>query len=197
MQRIDLIPSDLKIYPFLDTRKVFGSTISLTLVVLLSIYIFQLSAIEKYRVLVQRQRIEKNSLLKEKKEFEKILSQSEEIKKENQKLGEKIGVIQNIMSDRVFWSSILKEVTHMVPKGCWLEKLEVSEKNVKKEEDENQVKKKIVFEGISLNNEKAFEFLTNLESSLFFESLVLVFSQKDKIGERTVYHFQIEGEVIR
>jgi len=197
MQRIDLIPADLKTYPFLDKRKIFGTTILFTFLAILAIHVFQLSTISRYRLLVEKQKTEKNSLLIKEHEFEEVLSQSEVIRNKEQRLKEKMGIIQEVISDRFLWSPILKEVTQLVPRGSWLKRLKVVDQIAEKEKDRTQVKKRIVFEGFSLENERAFEFLTNLERSPYFESLVLVFSQKDKIGERTIYRFEIEGEAMR
>jgi Tfp pilus assembly protein PilN len=198
MQRIDLTPLDLKTYPFLDLKGVFWSVIMLITVALGCLYFSQLTSMEKYQILVAKQKMEKGTLLDEKSQFETILSRAEELSEKNKNLNKKIEALQDIISERILWSAVLKKITLLIPsEGIWLEKLSLIQERSSTEENVEIIKEEMTFSGSSFSNQKTSDFLTNLEKSLLFESLVLVFSQKNVIDGKTIYNFEIAGEVAK
>jgi Tfp pilus assembly protein PilN len=90
-------------------------------------------------------------------------------------------LISSLVRDRVLWSEVFREFSHIVPKGLWFDNLEGTA----------GPRPEIKIKGGAFNYLSVSEFLQALAQSAFFTSPQLLYAQKVTMQGRDVIGFEI------
>jgi hypothetical protein len=93
----------------------------------------------------------------------------------------KAALIQNLLGERVLWSEVFREFSHMVPRGLWFDSLEGNSAG----------NAEIRIRGGAFNYTTVSDFMLAMEHSAYFERPSLLFAQKITMQGRDMIGFEI------
>ncbi len=97
-----------------------------------------------------------------------------------------VQAVKKAISERVYWSSIFKELSALSPKGIWLTDLET-----KLEENGRSIQ----ISGEAKSQEEVGKFLENLEKSYFFRNIKLNYTELLTNNKKELIRFQFQGSI--
>lgn len=97
-----------------------------------------------------------------------------------------VQAVKKAISERVYWSSIFKELSALSPKGIWLTDLET-----KLEENGRSIQ----ITGEARSQEEVGKFLENLEKSYFFRNIKLNYTELLTNHKKELIRFQFQGNI--
>jgi Tfp pilus assembly protein PilN len=90
-------------------------------------------------------------------------------------------LIQNLLKERVLWSEVFQQFSHIIPRGVWFDSLEGSSAG----------QAEIKIRGGAFNYRLISDFMLAMEQTGYFEKPELLFAQKSTIQGRDVVGFEI------
>jgi Tfp pilus assembly protein PilN len=97
-----------------------------------------------------------------------------------------VQAVKKAMAEKLMWSSILKELSGLSPKGIWLTDLET------KVDGEART---ILITGEAKSQEEVAKFLENLEKSFFFREIKMNYSELVGTKSVDIIRFQFQGNI--
>jgi Tfp pilus assembly protein PilN len=94
---------------------------------------------------------------------------------------DKAALIQDILQERVLWSEVFKQLSHIVPTGLWFDYLEGIADG----------KAQIKIKGGAFNYISIADFMVSMEKSGYFEHPQLSYAQKTVVQGQDVVGFEI------
>lgn len=119
-------------------------------------------------------------LTQELQKIEASAGQLEQLKKENEKLQEKLKILTNLSKNRLKELKALDNLQNFIPEGVWLESLEY---------DGDQV----LFKGFATNDRDLNTFVESLERSTYFKDIILSKAIEQQKDSGAVKEFEINS----
>jgi Tfp pilus assembly protein PilN len=93
----------------------------------------------------------------------------------------KTALVQSLLKERVLWSQVFQEFSHIIPRGVWFDSLEGSAAG----------NAEVRIRGGSLDYRLVSDFMLGMERSGYFEKPELLFAQKATVQGHDVIEFEI------
>ncbi len=90
-------------------------------------------------------------------------------------------LIQSLLKERVLWSEVFQQFSHIIPRGVWFDSLEGSSVG----------QAEIKIRGGAFNYRLISDFMLAMEQTGYFEKPELLFAQKSTVQGRDVVGFEI------
>jgi Tfp pilus assembly protein PilN len=125
---------------------------------------------------------------------EKLMDRIDLIKKTSATLTE-------VVKKRIYWSDILKEMSHIIPQDLWLKSLSSRDTTIVvdiegSDETVEKLYKELIIKGSAYKNETIKTFVENLENSYFLDKIKLSYTQKRTINKVfTTYEFEVVSKL--
>jgi len=174
-KRINLLPREKKkVVAFFQL--LFRTVIPALTLFLLSLLIFTMKINLHYR--------------REAKEKQQVLNKLEGIitTAKNEGIGGESAFIRKALGERVEWSEILKELSHITSNQVWLSNLSFGK-------EENSSGRSLKIEGFSSSNSSVVEFVSRLQNSSFFRDVHLKEFQKSPFRGEKMVKFVLTSEL--
>ncbi len=94
---------------------------------------------------------------------------------------EQAALIQSLLKERVLWSEVFQQFSHIIPRGVWFDSLEGSSVGAAE----------IRIRGGAFNYRPISDFMLAMEQSGYFDKPELLFAQKATIQGRDIVQFEI------
>lgn len=198
IERINLIPDDIRM------KKRAGRKRPLV-ISLLVIYVLGLGAVYFYQRVKISERL--NNIEQVKKQRDELIAQSARYKevierinlaqRKEEDIKKRLEVIGSLLEGRIYWSHILRNITHIVPDGVWLVSLATYDlpKGPGNVQTESIGGKGVKFNGTAISNSRIAEFVFAIENSQFFGNVLLAYSQKRESKGKDLYDFEITTDL--
>jgi Tfp pilus assembly protein PilN len=188
---INLIPEEIKRqWRLKNVRRVLGVVAVLYLAGLAALYMNQRREIGSLNTVLDELNARKASIAGQSEEYARVKAGLAEIRNSEVALNKRLELASGLAEDRVSWSYILKRLSNDIPPGVWLRSLATS--------DVGEGRKKVVrFLGSALTNRAVANFIFTLENCGYFRDVTLSYSQKRDFDSKTVFDFEISGELIK
>lgn len=98
---------------------------------------------------------------------------------------EQAALIQSLLKERVLWSEVFQQFSHIIPRGVWFDSLEGSSIGTAE----------IKIRGGAFNYRLISDFMLAMEQTGYFEKPELVFAQKATLQGRDIVGFEIHCNV--
>lgn len=155
-----------------------------------SSYLYHRSQIGKALVQLKGLKKEKDTLIAKNVSYKEVIDRINLTKQREGEIKKRLDVIGSLLGERIYWSGILKGITHLVPEGLWLTSLSTHELS-------KGTGKGIKFTGMALSNLEIAQFIFAMENSPIFGKVSLVYSQKKEFKGKEYYEFEITTELKR
>ncbi len=219
-ERINLIPEEVQ-------RKRRAGQKRLLINSLLVIYVLGLGMLYFYQKANVRGRL--NNIEQARKQRDELIAQNAKYTEAVQRINlaqrreedikKRLEVINSLLEGRIYWSEILRNVTHLIPDGIWFTSLSTYDlpKGTPKADGNAQAEpaggrpsnasliktsgdrsvggKGVKFNGTAISNYRIAEFVFALENSQFFGNVLLAYSQKREFQGRDLYDFEITTDL--
>jgi type IV pilus assembly protein PilN len=165
--------------PELKTKKRpgVGSLIFVLLVIALAgFYFYQKKAMDEERQLLNQAKEEKSKL-------QYVIAKLDELQKQKASVLQKINLIKELQSQQDLAVRIMDELSKKLPDWVWLNEVSFDSKNV-------QVR------GNALSNNLIADFIANLESDPYFESVNLIASTQKTVRNDQYLEFSLTAGVV-
>lgn len=123
---------------------------------------------------------ESTRLTQELQQIEANAGQLEELKKENEKLQEKLKILTSLSKNRLKELKALDNLQNFIPEGVWLESL-------------NYDGAKVLFKGFATNDRDLNAFVESLEGSTYFIDVILSKAIEQQKDSGAVKEFEINS----
>ena len=154
-----------------------GNLIFLLLIIALaSFYLFQKRAMDQERQLLNQAKEEKNKL-------QYVITKLDELQKQKASVDKKINLIRELKSQQDLAVRIMDELSKTLPEWVWLNEVSFDSKNVR-------------IQGNALSNNLIADFIANLESNLYFESVNLIASTQKTSRNDQYLEFSLTAAVV-
>ena len=190
-RRINLIPYPWQVIEKIRFRKVIVLMVIVFFIILISLYLLQMTQIQKYRAEIRNYRLAQEEINYKQIEVEKLKSDLNLILSKKNDLKRRVEFIEKIRADKVDWTELLRELTLLIPERVWLSKLSVSQSGLGKKGKKETNLRKINVIGSSLKSESIPDFVTALEGSPKFSEVELSYVAKKDVGGEEVFNFEI------
>ncbi len=195
-KRINLIPEELRLRQRYPINKIISNCILLSLIASGLIYLYQITNIERYKNKIAAYQMVKGKLENEKTDLENALLFLNEISVKETGI-EKIAKAKvKIFEQGIIFSDKLKILTQALPPTLWLNHVSVKDEELKSKE-KPKIIKGMILKGESLGSNGITELLKNLEDSGVFSEVSLEYGEKKKLGNNTVFDFEIRAQMKR
>jgi len=94
---------------------------------------------------------------------------------------EQAALIQSLLKERVLWSEVFYQFSHIIPRGVWFDSLEGSSAG----------QAEIKIRGGAFNYRLISDFMLAMEQTGYFEKPELLFAQKSTVQGRDIVGFEI------
>jgi len=193
MQRINLIPEEVGIKPKVQfkSKVLIRNVAFLPLIVVFFCFIDALPQFIKIHRFQKELKIAKEKLASTRRKLENVAanegslrSQIDEWKQKVQLLQEQKSSFDKELEGAIEWSSVLIELSRIVPKKTWLNRILLN-------------KGILTIEGFALSNMEVSEFLENLEASPIFADAEFRSTELKELEERkkNIVKFQLIGRL--
>ncbi|MBI5286666.1 MAG: PilN domain-containing protein [Deltaproteobacteria bacterium] len=191
IERINLLPDEIK----RARRKAhIRSSIIVFLViyvaVIVALYLHQRGQIRNGLSHLEGLKREKDLLIEQNIKYKEVIDRISMIKQKEGDIQKRLEIIGFILDERIYWSRVLRAITHLVPEGMWLTSLSTHDLP-------KGTGKGIRFTGLALSNLHIARLIFAIENSPFFHKVSLSYSQKKEFKGREVYDFEITSELRR
>lgn len=200
IERINLIPDEILV----DKKAVQKRPLIISVLVIYSlclgvVYIYQKAKVKKRLNNVEQARMQRDELMAQNTKYREVIERINLVQKREDDIKKRLAVISSILEERVYWSEILRNLTHRIPDGIWLTSLSTNDlaKAPVKSPADSIGGKGVKFNGTALSNSAIAAFVFALENSSDFENVVLVYSQKNESQDRDLYDFEISTDIRR
>jgi Tfp pilus assembly protein PilN len=166
-------------------------------VAFLAIHLFQKAYVLKYKNQIAKQNIERQLVLEQNTELDQKIVEFENKLSNLDELDERSKMVKEILSNYTFPSSLLKELSFMMPPDVWVTQLSLTTPTEEtKDKKPPQNKRLLTIEGIALDKEGVAEIVINLESHPWFKEVKLDFAEREENRyQKEVFNFLIEGKL--
>ena len=103
----------------------------------------------------------------------------DELRRQIEAARRKEQLLKSLEASRVPWDRVLEELRTVMPQDVWLVQVELKDSGA------------LVFNGYGMSYEAVARFMVSLESSTLFNSVDLLFSQKQTVAGREVVNFSL------
>ncbi len=190
MTRIDLIPPEL-----VEKQKAHRIILVMSaLFLIVFVFLILIYGFVYVQIVMSAQRIE---IVRQ--EEEKVVATSEELKpyEERKKtLDQRQEIVTIITEDRISWSSILNNISMVIPNDVWLKEFRADiEPQLKEKEQPDQARKAVSeppirMVGYALEHSAVARWLVHLSEVNQFRSVWLSYSTEKEVEERTLIEFE-------
>lgn len=133
---------------------------------------------------------EKAALVASNKEYARLIREIRAVDKSEVELKTRLEGVSALVSDHTRWSSVLKALTHHIPRHLWLRGL--SSSDIKGERAGGGAGfKRLKFVGRATASTAVSEFIFLLENSRNFDDVNLTYSQKREYKTMALYDFEV------
>lgn len=205
IEHINLIPDEIR------ERKEAGQKRPL-IIIFLIFYFFGLGAVYFYQKakingrLDNLEQIKKqnNELIAQNTRYKEAIERIGLVQKKEEDIKKRLEVIDSILQGRIYWSGILRGITHIIPDGIWLTSLstydltdasKASAPRAGQLPAESIRGKGVKVTGTALSNSRIAEFIFAIENSQFFGNVLLAYSQKRELQGKDLYDFEITADL--
>jgi len=115
-------------------------------------------------------------------DLKKVIGEVDEYKAEEQRLAQKLGVIEDLRDKKTGPVRMLDRVASDIPDKLWLTELDESDQ-------------KVTLKGVSINNEVIATFMSRLEDSNLFAEVYLVSIERETIDDLNLKRFTITSKL--
>lgn len=200
IERINLIPDEILIdKKAVQKRPLIISVFVIYFLCLGAVYIYQKAKVKKRLNNVEQARMQRDELIAQNTRYREVIERINLVQKREEDIKKRLAVISAILEERIYWSEILRNLTHRIPDGIWLTSLSTNDlaKVPGKSPADSIGGKGVKFNGTALSNSAIAAFVFALENSSDFENVVLVYSQKNESQDRDLYDFEISADLRR
>lgn len=200
IERINLIPDEILVdKKAVQKRPLIISVLVIYFLCLGAVYIYQKAKVKKRLNNVEQARMQRDELIAQNTRYREVIERINLVQKREDDIKKRLAVISSILEERVYWSEILRNLTHRIPDGIWLTSLSTNDlaKEPGKSPADSIGGKGVKFNGTALSNSAIAAFVFALENSSDFENVVLVYSQKNESQDRDLYDFEISTDIRR
>lgn len=200
IERINLIPDEILVdKKAVQKRPLIISVLVIYFLCLGAVYIYQKTKVKKRLNNVEQARMQRDELIAQNTRYREVIERINLVQKREDDIKKRLAVISSILEERVYWSEILRNLTHRIPDGIWLTSLSTNDlaKEPGKSPADSIGGKGVKFNGTALSNSAIAAFVFALENSNDFENVVLVYSQKNESQDRDLYDFEISTDIRR
>lgn len=198
IERINLIPDEMQ-------RKTRTGQKRPLIIFLLVIYILGLGMLYFYQKANVRERLsnieqarkQRDELIAQSARYKEVIERINLAQKKEEDIKKRLAVIDSLLQGRIYWSEILRNITHLIPDGIWFASLSTYDlvKGTGNVPAEPAGGKGVKFNGTALSNSRIAEFVFALENSQFFGNVLLAYSQKRELHGRDLYDFEITADL--
>jgi Tfp pilus assembly protein PilN len=154
-----------------------GNLIFLLLVVALAgFYLYQKKAMDQERQLLNQAKEEKSKL-------QYVIAKLDELQKQKASVDKKINLIRELKSQQDLAVRIMDELSKTLPEWVWLNEVSFDSKNIQ-------------IRGNALSNNLIADFIANLESDPYFESVNLIASTQKTSKNDQYLEFSLTAGVV-
>lgn len=139
-------------------------------------FVVQQNNIERLHKQVEEARIETQALAPQ-------IARIKQLQSEREQLDNRLDAISALDEERYFRVHLMSEISRRMPENCWLTKVHESSPG------------QLEIQGITFSNFIVADFLRDLDSSDYYQSLELVNIERGKIKDVTVLNFTILASV--
>lgn len=195
--RINLIPTELQIASYINKGKLLVIWVILVMTGLLIMYVFQKACVLRYQSQIARQNIEAQLLEEQKEDLNKEIAEFEGKLRNRAEVENMAQMIKKILSDYTFPSTLLKELSFLIPPEIWVTQLSLTPLTEEAKDKATILPSKLLtIEGIALNEEALAVLLMNLESHPWFKKMKLNSAERDEDEyPEEVFTFSLEGRL--
>lgn len=200
IERINLIPDEILVdKKTVQKRPLIISVLVIYFLCLGAVYIYQKAKVKKRLNNVEQAKMQRDELIAQNTRYREVIERINLVQKREDDIKKRLAVISSILEERVYWSEILRNLTHRIPDGIWLTSLSTNDlaKEPGKSPADSIGGKGVKFNGTALSNSAIAAFVFALENSSDFENVVLVYSQKNESQDRDLYDFEISTDIRR
>ncbi|MBI5047646.1 MAG: PilN domain-containing protein [Deltaproteobacteria bacterium] len=127
--------------------------------------------------------------------YKEVIERVNLAQKREDEIKKRVEVIGAILDSRIYWSDVLRSITHIIPDGIWFTSIVTYDLT-----DQVKVKallsgKGVKFNGTALSNSRIAEFIFAIENSHFFGNVLLTYSQKREFHGKDLYDFEVTTEL--
>lgn len=189
IERINLIPDEIRSKKKAGQRRPLIVGFLIVYVILLgTVYYYQKTRVKGKLNTMETIRKEKDELMAQNARYRDVIERINQTQKREDEIRKRLVVISAILDNRIYWSEILKNITHTVPDGVWLTSMSTYDLT-------NVVGKGVKFSGTAISNSGIAEFVFALENSRFFGNILLSYTQKRELNGRDLYDFEITADL--
>lgn len=186
---INLVPDEIrsewkakKIRSYLIMAGVFYAA------ALVSIFFGQVSVINAKRAELSNAETERAGIAVKSAMYSQLVMKFREIEGSQAELKKRYSVSAELNDKRMPWSVVLKKLSRDIPPNIWLKSLSTSDSQAMSE-------KKIRVIGNAASNKAIADLVFALENSGYCKDVALTYSQKNDIGQASVYEFDISAVI--
>ncbi|MBI3755723.1 MAG: PilN domain-containing protein, partial [Deltaproteobacteria bacterium] len=199
IERINLIPDEMQ-------RKTRAGQKRPLIISLLVIYVLGLGMLYFYQKgnvsgrlnNIEQAKRQRDELIAQSARYKEVIERINLAQKKEEDIKKRLAVIDSLLQGRIYWSEILRNITHLIPDGIWFASLSTydlakgtgntqGEPTVGLSSNVSPIKtfgdrsvggKGVKFNGTAISNSRIAEFVFALENSQFFGNVLLAYSQK-------------------
>lgn len=186
---INLVPDEIrsewkakKIRSYLIMAGVFYAA------ALVSIFFGQVSVINAKRAELSNAETERAGIAVKSAMYSQLVMKFREIEGSQAELKKRYSVSAELNDKRMPWSVVLKKLSRDIPPNIWLKSLSTSDSQAMNE-------KKVRLIGNAASNKAIADLVFALENSGYCKDVALTYSQKNDIGQASVYEFDISAVI--
>lgn len=207
IQGINLIPDEIKKIKKAGQRR----PIIIALLIFYAagagvFYVYQNAKVKARLAKIEQIKKERDELVSQSARYKEVIERINLAQRREGEIKKRLDVINSLLQARIYWSDILRAVTHLIPDGVWLRSMSTYDLakgagNVPAEpagglpSNASVRGKGIKFSGTAFSNSRIAEFIFAMENSQFAGSVALVFSQKREFQGRDLYDFEITADL--
>jgi Tfp pilus assembly protein PilN len=148
------------------------------------IYLYQELGIRGQMDKIEEAKKKRDELMARNADYNKAMERITFLQKREDEIKKSINVISSLLEGRIYWSGILRNLTHLIPDSVWFTSLSTYDLT-------NGKGKGIKFNGSAVSNSGIAEFVFALENSQFFRNVLLGYSQKRELNGKDIYDFEV------
>jgi Tfp pilus assembly protein PilN len=196
IEHINLIPDEMR------ERKRAGRKRPL-IIGLLILYFLGLGVVYFYEKAKVNGRLDKleqvrkqsDDLIVQNTKYKEVIERVNLAQKREEEIKKSIEVIGSILDSRIYWSDVLRSITHIIPDGIWFASIVTYDLTDQAKAKVPLSGKGVKFSGTALSNSRIAEFIFAIENSHFFGNVLLTYSQKREFQGKDLYDFEVTTEL--
>ncbi|MBI3755467.1 MAG: PilN domain-containing protein, partial [Deltaproteobacteria bacterium] len=146
---------------------------------------------------IEQAKRQRDELIAQSARYKEVIERINLAQKKEEDIKKRLAVIDSLLQGRIYWSEILRNITHLIPDGIWFASMSTYDlvKGAGNVQAEQAGGKSVKFNGTALSNSRIAEFVFALENSQFFGNVLLAYSQKREFHGRDLYDFEITADL--